>query len=129
MKKPHEAWNWFALLAVTILVNVPMLSPRLVFANDTLHNFVMFQYAYGELFFHNDFPRWIPAMGYGIPFDMNLLDSMQPSHFVMMGVGWLLGMRDAMLLFKLSMILSQAFLLLGLFLFARKLSRPCSASG
>ena len=112
--------NLLALLFITALANVPFLSPNLVFTHDTLNNFIFFQFAYSELFLHSSLPRWIPLMGYGIPFDFNLMSSLLPSDYVLMAGGWLFGIRDVLLLSKLSMVLSQCFFILGLYLLGRR---------
>ena len=109
------------LYAIVVLINVPYLSPRMIYTHDTFNNFIFFHFAYGELFFHNEFPRWIPYMGYGMPFDFALLGSISPSDYVMMILGWLLGIKDALLLSKLSYILSQAVFAAGLYLLGCKL--------
>src|SRR5271156_1885519 len=90
-----------AILAITILINIPFLSPRLVFAHDTLNHVIYFHFGYSELFFHNDFPKWNPLTACGLPFDLDLLAQL-PTDYVAMAIGWLLGIPDAMLLFKIS---------------------------
>jgi len=113
--------TWLSLLLITLLLNVPFLSPRLVFLHDTLSSFAFFQFAYSDLFLHDEFPKWIPLMGYGIPFDFNLFSTLLPTDYVMMAVGWLLGVHDAPLLFKLSLLLSQGIFVLGLDLLTGRL--------
>ena len=113
-------WHWFALLAITILINVPMLSPKLLFTIDTLHAFTFFHFAYSELLLHDEVPRWIPYLGFGTTFDFNLWNTIQPADYVTMAVGWLFGVRDTLLLYKVSLILCQCFLMLGLYLLSRK---------
>ena len=117
----QEKWHWFALLSLTFLVNVPMLSPTLFFSNDTLHAFIFFHFAYSELLVHNELPRWLPYLGYGTPFDFNLWNTIAPTDYVMMAAGWLCGVTDALLLFKISLILSQGVLVVGLYLLSRRL--------
>ena len=113
-------WHWFALLALTVLINMPMLSPELLFSNDTLHAFIFFHFAYTDLILYDEVPRWIPYLGFGATFDFNLWNTIQPSDYFVMAVGWLCGVRDTLLLYKWSLILSQCFLVLGLYLLSRR---------
>ena len=59
--------QWLSLLLITMVVNIPFLSPHLAFLHDTLSRFTFFQFAYSNVYFHDEFPRWIPLMGYGVP--------------------------------------------------------------
>jgi hypothetical protein len=114
-------WHWFALLSITVLVNVPMLPSSLLFANDSLHALIFFHFAYANFFLHHEVPQWIPYLAYGVPFDFNLFNTILPTDYVMMTVGWVLRIRDSLLLYKMSMILCQGILVLGLYGLSRKL--------
>jgi hypothetical protein len=116
-----EDWHWFALLSITVLVNIPMLSPTLLFSNDTLHALIFFHFTYANLFLHNEIPNWIPYLAYGSTFDFYLFNTIQPTDYVVMAFGWLCGIRDSLLLYKISLILTQGILILGLYLLSRKL--------
>ena len=109
------------MLLLTVLLNLPMLSPRVVFVHDTLNNLIYFDFTYSGLLHHHSFPKWIPALGYGVPFDLHLFATMQPTNGVVMLAGWALGANNTLLLYKLSMILSQGIFVLGLYLLARRL--------
>ncbi len=109
------------MLLVTVLLNVPMLSDRVVFVHDTLNNLIYFDFTYSELLHHHDYPRWIPVLVYGVPFDLHLFSTIQPTDTVVMLTGLVCGANDTLLLYKLSMILSQGIFVLGLFLLARRL--------
>jgi hypothetical protein len=119
-KSWKEDWHWFALLTITVLINLPMLAPTLLFSNDTLHSLIFFHFAYADLVLNDEIPRWLPNMGFGTSFDFNLFNTIQPTDYVMMAVGWLCGARDSLLLFKISVILCQGVLVLGLYLLSRK---------
>lgn len=109
------------LLTLVVAVNVPFLSPRFVFLHDTLNNFITFHYAYSDLFLNSEFPRWIPYTAYGLPFDFSLFSSLLPADYLAMGVGWLLGIQDVPRLFLCSLIVSQCFYVLGLYLLVSRL--------
>jgi len=111
-----------ALLVFTFLINIPLLSPQVVFLHDTLNNFIFFHFTYSELYLNHEFPLWVPLYAYGIPIDQNLLFNLQPTDYVAMIVGLIFRMEDALLLFKLSAILSQTIFVLGLYLLARRLT-------
>ena len=107
------------LLLTTLLANLPMLSPRFVFVHDTLHKFCCFHYLYSHLFFFDELPKWIPFICYGIPCDWDLW-VMHPTDLLCMGAGWCLGVTDALLLFKLAMIVIQLIYVCGFFLLCRR---------
>ena len=111
-----------ALLAVTILINIPFLSGRLLFVLDTLQKFTSFHFIYSHLFFHDELPRWIPLINYGVPSDLQLF-FMLPTDLAVMFVGWMLGIRDALFLFKVGMILAQMLFIYGFYLLCRRLFR------
>ncbi len=115
------AWHLVLLTAITFLVNVPFFSPRLVFVHDTLDNFIYFHYTYSDVYCQGEFPRWVPWLGYGMPYDFHIFDALLPTHYVAMASGWLFGVKDALLLFKLSMFLSQLLFVLGLYALSNKL--------
>ena len=109
------------LTMVAFLVNLPFFSPHLVFIHDTLDNFIFLHYTYSEVYCQGEFPRWVPFMGFGMPYDFHIFGSLLPTHYVAMACGWLFGIKDALLLFKLSMFLSQVLFVLGLYVLSRRL--------
>src|SRR6478609_3230322 len=88
------------LFGLVVLANVPFLSPSLVFVHDTQSKLHSFHYVYSQLFFDGEIPRWVPTIYYGLTADLFLF-AMQPVDWVMMALGWLLGVRDALVLFKI----------------------------
>ena len=110
------------LLTITVLANVPFLSPEVVFAHDTLHKFAIFHYVYSHLYFFGEFPRWIPVLAYGIPADYHLF-LQQPTDLIVMLLGRLLNLTDALLLFKIGTILSQCIFAFGLLLLSERCYR------
>jgi hypothetical protein len=107
------------LLGLVLLVNLPFLSPRLIFVHDTLVKFNFYHYVYSQLFFDGELPRWVPYIYYGLPADF-LLFAIQPTDWILLPIGWLLGVTDAMLLFKIGMILNQGLFALGMYLLCRR---------
>ena len=107
------------LLLITLLANLPVLSSRFVFVHDTLQRFAWFHYLYSHLFFFDEIPKWIPLICYGIPCDWTLW-VMHPTDLICMGLGWCLGVADALLLFKWATILVQFIYVYGFFLLCRQ---------
>lgn len=101
------------LVAVVVGTNLPVLSPRFLFLHDTLFQYAAFHSAYSNFYFAGELPRWLP-LGYGIPADY-LLFLLQPLSHCSFVLGWLLGIEDTLLLFKISMILNQLVFALGLY--------------
>ena len=109
------------LLLITILANLPFLSPQMVVIHDTLAQFVHFQFFYSELFFHGEFPRWCPLLAYGIPYDYYLFSTFHPADLAIMYLGHLLRVEDAALLFKVACLLNECIFVFGLYLLSNKL--------
>ncbi len=111
------------LLLLVLAFNVPYFNARFVPINDTFYNFSNFQIFYSELFFHGELARWLPYSSYGIPSDYEQIISLAPANYFFGLLGWLLGATDALLLFKLAVVLEQLVFVFGVFLVSRLLFR------
>src|SRR5262245_372555 len=112
-------WIALAVLASTVLANLPYLPSRVVFIHDTLDKFALFHYCYSHLFFFNELPRWCPILAYGMPAD-HMLFYLQPTDLLLMLAGRGLEATDALLLFKLAALVLQCIFAFGLFLLCRR---------
>jgi hypothetical protein len=118
---PRLNWDLCLLTLLLVALNVPRLRAAYVPRHDTLSAFQVFHLAYSNLFFNGRLPEWMPYGVFGMTIDFLRLNFFSPATYLMMGLGALAGVRDALLLFKLSLLLEQLFLLLGTYLLAREL--------
>jgi hypothetical protein len=109
------------LLLLVFAVNLPQ--QRVVPINDTFYVFANFQVFYSELFHHGDLTRWLPYSSYGFPSDYEQIIALAPANYLLGAIGWLSGVRDALWLFKLALLLEQCVFVFGVFLVAKQLFR------
>ncbi len=109
------------LLLIVAALNLPYLPDRVVPVHDTFYNFANFHIFYSELFFHGDLPRWYPYGTFGLPSDFEQAASLSPFSYLAGLAGWLLGVRDALLLFKLAALGEQLAFVFGVYVLARRL--------
>ena len=117
----------FALaLAVFMAVDVWLLR-WVPIGSDTGDNWHIFYSSYTELFFRNDLSHWLPYAAYGQPNLVFLLMEVSSTDYLMMVIGKLLHVRNAMLLFQLSLVADHVLFLFGMYLLSRLLFTRRSA--
>ncbi len=126
-RKPFTRWIgridflFAGLLFLLFLFNYTSLDERVLTVHDTFANFQNFYVFYNEFFFHQDLAHWYPYGTFGLQSDYNQLISLTPLSYLFGLAGWLLKIRDALLLFKLSVLGEQIAFLLGLYLLAGRI--------
>lgn len=111
----------FAPLLFVALLNAPWLASNVVPIHDTFYDFTNFQIYYSHFFLTGELVQWFPYGALGLPADYQQLISLSPMNYLLGAIGALLGVRDALLLFKLSAIGEQMIFVLGVWLLARNL--------
>jgi len=94
---------------------------------DTGNFWHIFHASYSELFFHNDIAHWFPYGVYGQPNDFYNFLQLTSTDYLMMVVGKLLHVRNALLLYQLSVIADHVLFLFGIYLVSRSLFRRKSS--
>jgi len=95
---------------------------------DTGQEWHVFYASYAELFYHGDVAHWFPYGIYGQPNTLyNLMES-SSADYLMMAAGRVFHIRNAVLLFQLSLMLDHLLFLFGIYLLARSLFRRRSAT-
>ena len=89
--------------------------------SDSGDNWHIFYTSYTELFFNNDLSHWFPYGAYGQPNLLFILMEVSSTDHLMMIVGKLLHIRNAVLLFQLSLIADHILFLFGIYLLSRQL--------
>lgn len=110
-----------ALVVLLVAVNAPRFDRTFLPLNDSMQVFQIFHYIYSGLVIDGRLPEWIPYTAYGVPSDLWSLICMSPASWLSVVAGWALGVRDALLLFKISLLIEQLFFLLGTHLLSREL--------
>ncbi len=88
---------------------------------DTGQEWHVFYAAYAELFYHHDLAHWFPYGIYGQPNILyNLMES-SCSDYLMMAIGKVFHIKNAVLLFQLSLMADHLLFLFGIHLLARSL--------
>jgi hypothetical protein len=118
-------WGVLSIAAILGLLNLAVFDPGLTFfpAHDTQAAYQIFFTTYNELCQHGELPYWRPYDSYGMPAGLYAHFSISFAQSFAMVVGWALGLGDALLLFKLSLVLEQLALVLGSYLLSWKLTQ------
>lgn len=112
----------FAILTVIlVLINIPLFLNIIMPMQDTLDGFQVFYFFYNEIFFNKELPLWVPFGMYGMPSDSLLVGGMSPSSWLAGFIGWILGIRNVLLVFKFSLFFEQLVFLLGVYLLSKSL--------
>jgi len=94
---------------------------------DTGDFWHIFYASYAELLFRNDFAHWFPYGAYGQPNALYNLLELTSTDYLMMIVGKLLNVRNAVLLFELSVVADHLLFLFGVYLLSRTMFQRKSA--
>lgn len=114
----------FLLLCLLLIVaNGPRLRSNFVPRHDTFAVLELFHPAYSNLYFNRSTPEWMPYGFYGMSFDHLALTTFTPATYAAMYAGALLRVENALLVFKIGLLLEQFALLLGTYLLCRLLYR------
>jgi len=110
-----------ALAGAVVLINLPYLSSRFVPGHDAGYIFGIFSYFYNNLLAAHELPLWMAYGTYGIPSGVFQVDFLSASSHFFMALGALFHVRDAHLMFVLSILGEQLLFLLGIYLLSRRL--------
>jgi hypothetical protein len=116
-----RSWVFPALFVLLIIINIPLFSNLVLPQHDTMYMFQTFYVFYNEFFFNNELPLWLPYGFHGVQSDYFLVTLLSPSAYFTGLLGWLLNVKNVLLLFNLSMFLEQLIYLFGTYLLAKKL--------
>ncbi len=115
------------LIAFLIFLNYPALLPDFVPIHDTFQVFGMFHYYYSEFFFNNQIVQWLPFETYGMDSHYFQTMNFSPFSYLAFVIGKILQIRNALFLFKISVLMEQLALLVGSFLLGQRLFKSKTA--
>ncbi len=90
---------------------------------DTGHAWHVFYASYVELVYHNDLAHWFPYGAYGQPNTIYSLMDLTPTDYLMMAIGKVFQIKNALVLFQLSLMAKHLLFLFGIHLLSRHLFR------
>src|SRR5581483_4061299 len=109
------------LSAALLAFNLPYFGNGFLPGHDTKYIFGIFSYFYDHLVVEHELPRWMSFGAFGIKGAGFQFYFLTPSSYLCMLGGALVGVRDALPVFTLSIVAEQFLFLLGIHLLARRL--------
>ena len=109
------------VLSAVVALNLPQLASRVVPIHDTFYNFANFQIFYSDFFLRGGLASWFPYGTFGLQSTYEQLIALSPFGYLVGGVGVLLRVPDALLLFKISVVAEQIAFVYGVYLLSRRL--------
>lgn len=108
------------LILGLFLVNIFSIRNDVIPAHDTSWCYQIFYFFYNEIMVNKVIPQWNPFVAYGQPFYFTYL-SFTPSNFLIAFIGWVFNVKNTLLLFKATLLLEQAILLIGIYYLSLKI--------
>ena len=88
--------------------------------HDTVQSIYHFYFLYNEFYLNNIVPLWSPYILYGTTIDLFYM-SISGAQFFIALIGKLLHVENTLILFKLSMVIEELALFIGVYLLAKRL--------
>lgn len=117
LREIHFNPDLFILILLLTIMNLRLLTGSTILTWDTYSAFEGFSTVYSEFFYHNELPFWFPYSIYGLP-DYGTVSGLSIVNFLFIGIGKLLTIENAMLLFRVSLFFEQLISLTGVYLLA-----------
>jgi hypothetical protein len=110
------------VLLFAVVCWLPYFAGEVVPFHDSIEQYQRFHSFYSEIFFNHDLVRWYPNVDFGVPADL-YQNSLHLTGYVMLALGWLLGLRETLVLDKIAVLLKELLFVWGLFRLASQLYR------
>jgi sorbitol-specific phosphotransferase system component IIC len=112
-----------ALILIMLAYNIPYWNKEFMVGHDTKNVYLTFHYYFNHLVWYGELPQWFPYGEYGYSSLFFQICNFTPSTYLVGLLGWLLRVKNTLLLFKLTIFGDQLIFLLGLHLLSRQLYR------
>lgn len=116
------------LVGISFAINFPYWDKTFMVGHDTKNTYLVFHYFYNHLVWYSELPHWLPFGEYGYNSLFYQLCDFSPSTYVSGLIGWILGVKDTLILFKLGVFGDQLIFLFGLHLLTRRLYKQHTTS-
>ncbi len=110
-----------SLVALTLLTDLGSFREDFLPLHDTMQVFQVFHYLYSGVYILGQIPQWIAENAYGMPSDFWVLLGISPAGWLSMGLGKLLGITNALFVFKISIVVERWMFVTGVYLLASQL--------
>lgn len=111
------------LIVFLAAINIPYWGRQFMVGHDTKNIYLIFHYFYNHLVWYGELPQWLPYGEYGYSSLFYQLCNISPCTYLAGFLGWLLRVKDTLILFKLAAFGDQLLFLFGLHLLSGKLYR------
>ena len=112
--------DFLLLLILLLFINYPVWDQHFWPKHDTLFNFLLFYAFYNNFFLHHELTHWLPYGSFGMRIDYWQIFCMTPASYFAMLLGWLLRIKNVLLLFKIGVFIAALSFLYGVYaLYAR----------
>ncbi len=109
------------LIAAIFLFHWPYLRSALIPIHDTLYVFTFAYPFYNEWYLYGQIAQWFPYSTYGLPANFYQAWAFTPVHYLVMLIGSLFRIEDALVIFKAGIVSEIAIYLLGFYWLSRSL--------
>lgn len=113
------AWPEVAVVAILIVCNLPHAAGSVVPFHDQMTAFEIFYYFYDQVYFCGALPRWVPEFCYGAPAAPFQIGGLGPCDYLVLPLGRLLQVEDALQVFKFSLFLHELLFVGGILWWGR----------
>lgn len=126
IKNPIISYHYLFILLCMLYANIYYFAPSFRFypAHDSMAWLLHFFYVYfNEYVTNGQISLWFPYNLFGYEVDYYLLAVMSPAQYFAMVVGKMLGLSNALLVLKLSMLIEQLAFITGVYMLSSRLFR------
>ncbi len=113
--------QFWLICLLAVVMFVPFLQNVYVPWHDTMYGFQVFHFFYSNYFYTGELAQWMPNDTFGMPSSHDQLFGISPVNYIAMFLGKMLGVTNALWLFKLCLLVEFLVFLSGLFLLCRLL--------
>jgi hypothetical protein len=114
-------FSLFLLVALVILINLPFMTRHYMPSHDSKLVLGIFDYMYGNWLFSGELPHWMAYGLHGMDAAAFHIAFVSATSYLTIFAGKLLGTKDSLTLFSVTVCLEQLLFLLGFYLLSRRL--------
>ena len=109
------------LALIVIALNVPYFQSNIIPRHDSMLAYELYHFFYSNLLFNKEIAQWMPFDTFGLLSNHEQLESITPFSYLSFLAGYIFKIKDALLLFKATLLAEQLIFLMGMYLLSRAL--------
>lgn len=132
VSRSRGIWRFSLLVLVIVVIgmNLQSITRHSMVTHDSKQVLGIFDYVYSSYFFSGELPQWMAYGLHGLDARVFEISRLSAPSYLTMFAGKLLGIRDSLTLFSITLCIEQLFFLLGMYflsgwLFREPLTRFC----